>query len=122
MIIEKIILFSVLICMIQYYMFMTNVVWEYINLISKIFPCKNFFNGVLLISAAKNETNYIQYINSIYRNFFTKLISCPICIGFWMSVIASVFCGNVLLFAPIAYISLCLYFLIKILTNKSSMI
>lgn len=120
--IEYILLSSLIICMVQYYVYSTNVVWEYLTPLSKILNfkwTKKWFQGILLLEAAKNENNYIMYINSIYNNFFTRLISCPICTGFWMSLLSSVIIGNILLFAPIAYLSLSLYFLIKILTNKS---
>jgi len=120
--VEYILLSSLIICMVQYYIYSTNVVWEYLTLLSKILKfnyTKKYFQGILLLEASKNSPNYIAYINSIYNNFFTRLISCPICSGFWLSLLSSIVLGNVLLFAPIAYLSLCLYFLIKILTNKS---
>lgn len=120
--IEKILLCSFIICMIQYYLYSTNVAWEYLNIFTKIFKSSRaniFFHGVLMIGPAKNQPHYIAYLNSTYNNFFTKLISCPICTGFWMSVIASIIIGNLLYFALIGYISLCLYYFIKILTNKA---
>jgi|GEM_PF-2074120 len=120
--IEYILLSSLIICMVQYYIYSTNVVWEYLTLLSKILnfnSAKKYFQGILLLEAAKNSPNYITYISSTYNNFFTRLISCPICSGFWLSLLSSVVLGNVLLFAPIAYLSLSLFFLIKILTNKS---
>lgn len=120
--IEYILLSSLLISISQYYIYSTNVVWEYMTLLSKIlnFNCtKKYFQGILLLEASKNSPNYIMHISTIYNNFFTRLISCPICTGFWLSLLSSIILGNILLFAPIAYLSLCLYFLIKILTNKS---
>jgi hypothetical protein len=116
---ENIAIACFVISIIQYYMYMTNVVWEYLNLLSKIIKIPKFFEGTMLISAAKLEPNYLMFINSVYNNFFTKLISCPICTGFWMSIIASLLLGNILLFGLIAYVSLCLYFSIKLLTNRS---
>ena len=31
------------------------------------------------------KANYLEYLNFKYNNFITKLISCPYCLGFWMS-------------------------------------
>jgi hypothetical protein len=122
---ESVIIASVFITMILYYLNNTNVVWEYLTLISKLLNfkiCNNFFDGILLLKSAENHDNYLLYINSIYNNFITRLISCPICVGFWLSLIVSLICKNILLLAPIAYFSLFLYYIIKILTKKSATI
>lgn len=122
---EKIFLCAFAISIIQYYIYTTNVVWEYLSLFEKVCSGKKLkmlFNGILMIRAADGQTNYISYINSIYNNFFTRLISCPVCTGFWLSIISSLFIGNVMYFGFIAYLSLCLYLIIKILTNKASKI
>jgi hypothetical protein len=122
---ESVIIASVFITMILYYLNNTNVVWEYLTLISKLLnfkTCNNFFDGILLLKSAENHDNYLLYINSIYNNFITRLISCPICVGFWLSLIVSLICKNILLLAPIAYFSLFLYYIIKILTKKSATI
>ena len=121
--IKEMLLYSFIVCMVQYYLYSTNVVWEYLNHFTKFFKSeksKIFFHGVLMVGPAKNQPNYIFYLNSIYNNFFTRLISCPICTGFWLSIIGSIIIGNIFYFGFIAYISLCLYFSIKFLTNKVS--
>lgn len=123
--IYSILLSIFIITMIQYYLLQTNVLWEYLNIISKFSnrPKWNMVvHGVLLIGPASSKKNYILYLNETYNNFYTRLLSCPICIGFWMSIVASIICGNFLTFGIIAYFSLMAFYLIKILTNKSSIL
>jgi hypothetical protein len=35
------------------------------------------------------RVNYFDFLDYKYSNFFTKLISCPYCLGFWMCLIVS---------------------------------
>jgi hypothetical protein len=37
---------------------------------------------------------YIQYLASTYNNFFIKLISCPLCLGFWINLVSSLYLSN----------------------------
>lgn len=115
-----------LISMILYYIYETNVVWEYLNKISDIIKTNSIqkiLNGILLVKAygKSNEINYLQFLNKTYNNFYTRLISCPICLSFWICLFFSLING-INLFPTYAFISLTLYFLIKILTKLSSKI
>ena len=109
-----------------YYIYETNVVWEYLNKLSqlsKLHILQKFFNGNLLLKTYENsnESNYLQFINKTYNNFFTRLISCPICFSFWICLIAAIF-TKINLLPAYAFISLILYFIIKILTKVSAKI
>lgn len=108
-------------------MYETDVVWEYLNKISdflKFKICNKFFYGILLIKAypVSGNKNYIEYLNKTYNTFTTRLISCPICLGFWISLIFSAYFRHLNLVFVYSFLSMCLYYLIKILTKLSSKI
>lgn len=113
--------------MILYYVYETDFVWEYLNKLSDIFlkfnMFKSFFYGKLLLKAYQDSGmhNYISYINNTYNTFLTRLISCPICFGFWVALIFSGI-TNIKYILVYSFLSLMLYFLIKILTNISAKI
>lgn len=122
--IYNILLISMSISMILYYMYETDVIWEYLNKISFLFQknktLQKFFNGKLLLSAYPNSgnNNYIAFINTVYNTFFTRLISCPICFGFWIAFIfACIF--NISYIGVFGFLSLSLYYIIKFLTKIS---
>jgi len=70
--ITDLLIYSVSISMILFYLYETDVVWEYLNKASSIFRSKKmemFFYGKLLLKAYENDTessNYINFINKIY--------------------------------------------------------
>ena len=110
--------------MILYYIYETDVVWEYLNKISDMLnfsnKCQKIFYEVLLVKAYDSgvNKNYILFINNTYNTFITRLISCPICFNFWICLVFSVFLNINNLFIY-AFFSLIFYFFIKILTNLS---
>ena len=118
----NILYFSVLISVIVYYIYETNVVWEYINKLSDLSPSKlkKFINSKLLVKAYPNSgvDNYIAFMNQTYNSFFTRLISCPVCAGFWICLIFGLLTGisNVPYYI---FLSLFFYLTLKILTNIS---
>lgn len=123
---NSLLVISISISMVIYYIFETNVVWEYLNKISTLFKNKKiekFFYGTLLLKAydQNNKENYLNFINSTYNTFFTRLISCPICLGFWFCFSVSIF-TNIKFIFIYAFLSLLFYYIIKILTKLSSKI
>lgn len=74
----------------------TNVIVEY----CKYLP---FFKQKLKIKDYLDYQNltgdttllYIQYLASTYNNFFIKLISCPLCFGFWVNLASSLYLYNI---------------------------
>jgi hypothetical protein len=56
--------------------------------------------------------DYHLYLKLHHNNFFTRLITCPICTSFWLSLVGSIlFSINLLNFGIIFICSLLLYFL-----------
>jgi len=119
---NSIVIFSLLTAMLLYYILNTNVVYEYIKYIPKYLKfTENFFYGRLLLKAfeSSDEDNLILYLNSMYNNFLTKLISCPVCLGFWISIIFSLL-SSIIYFPLISFGSIFSYYLINILTKLSA--
>ena len=56
---------------------------------------------------------YIAYIGSVYNNFFIKLISCPLCLGFWVNILISIYVNKLYLFFGIYYLSVIMYSIFK---------
>lgn len=50
--------------------------------------------------------------NKIFK-FLLKMVSCVFCLTFWMSLLSSIICGNVLIAAPTYVISLIILLQIK---------
>jgi len=119
-------LISMLISMTLYYIYETDFVWEYLNKISNFLNfefAKKIFYGILLLKSypSSNEVNYLQFINKTYNTFTTRLLSCPICLGFWICVFFGILHG--LIYIPVfAFLSLFAYYILKILTKLSAKI
>jgi hypothetical protein len=63
---------------------------------------------------------YVDYLASKYPNsFIVKLLACPICLATWLSIFSSLLYKNVYITFSTFYISLLMYFLFKLLMNKS---
>lgn len=57
------------------------------------------------------ELTYLLYLRRYHDCFFVRLITCPICLGFWLSLIGCLF-GDGLVDLPFIYlISLYLYYI-----------
>jgi len=68
--------------------FKTNVIVEYgffLPFISK------YINEYKNASRIQNQGMFINFLVLNYDNFFIRLISCPLCITFWLSLISSFF-------------------------------
>lgn len=59
------------------------------------------------------STTYIQYLQTRRNSFFTRLITCPICLSFWLSLfsasslnsaLAVAFCGSFLFYSLVKII------------------
>jgi hypothetical protein len=87
--------------------FLTNAYYEYISIVlPSVFKEYKFY--------IKNNSfiYYAEYLE-IKRNFFSKLFSCPFCLGFWSSLICGIL-YNCILYACVIYIiSLLLFFMVK---------
>lgn len=102
----------VFICII---LFDTNAIYEYIKYVS---PLRKLFKINDYIEYNKlTETSdlYINYIASTYSNFFIKLITCPLCLGFWINLVISLVFFNILDFFVLYCLSVMIYSLFKVL-------
>ena len=61
------------------------------------------------------EVSYLDFLRLEYGNsFWINLITCPICLSVWLTVIISLSCDLPLIyFAIVNLLSLCLFFIIK---------
>lgn len=66
----------------------------------------------------EEEITYPDFLSSNYNNFFTSLISCPICVSVWLSIFCS-FYLSFALFPVINITSIVLFLLIKILFKRA---
>jgi len=120
---EQIILVGLSISMMLLWIYESDVIWEYLSLISKRWG-NTKFDGILLLTAwsrarpSGQYKNYLDFLNVIYNKFFTRLLACPICLSFWISLLASLITQNVLGFFGIAFFALVGFFILKLLTNK----
>jgi hypothetical protein len=93
----------------------TNVIFEYFkysSVLCKIFKINDYIKYKEL---TKSEDLYIQYISNLYNNFFIKLISCPLCLGFWVNLIISYIINDLSLFFALYCLSVMLYGVYKLI-------
>ena len=83
----------------------TNVIYEYFGLLLPKFNYEDM----------KEDFTYLEYLETFHNNFFTRLINCPYCLGFWISLIGLFYSCTMV--PPIYIGSLLLYFLIKKLSK-----
>jgi len=90
--------------------FKTHAFVEYLNLfkLNKLFKINEYLEY-------KKQNMLIEYSDFIllkYNSFFTRLITCPFCLNFWLSLIVSIFFGNFsfIYISSIYIISLMIYF------------
>lgn len=86
---------------------------EYANLIKPLrdmFKIKEYFEYK---NRYDQSLHYHSYLRLFYNNFFIRLITCPICSSFWLSIISTLlFCD--IIYLPIVYLgSYCLYKILK---------
>ena len=91
--------------------FDTEVFVEYI----KLFKLNWFKVNEYLIARESNfELTYHTYLLYNHKNFFTKLITCPICLTTWLSIIFSLlFTESILNFSIIFVLSIIGYNIYK---------
>jgi hypothetical protein len=85
--------------------FNTEVLIEYLKLLKlNIFYIEEYEKAKL----NDFSLTYHKYLIIYHNNFFTRLITCPICFNFWMSIILSLSCLS--LFPQIFIVSLAIYY------------
>jgi len=92
--------------------FKTEAILEYGNLIGlgKFLKMEEFYTKRFL---EPYPLTYPMFIRSVYCNsFFIRLITCPVCLGIWLSIIAGITSGCITLIPVIAVLSLSVFGLI----------
>lgn len=111
---------SCLISLILFYTFESNFLIEYCKLfkIDKFLPYFKQYKETVAAGGQVNYFNYIYKLAEIDNRFLIKLISCPICFSFWLSIFISLLAGQI--YSPPAnFFGLGGYFLLKILYKNS---
>ena len=66
------------------------------------------------------DISYLEYLALEHSSFFVRLITCPICLSVWLNGVSAVFISkNFQSFALNLWLSLFLYFIIKLVMKKS---
>ena len=103
-----ILFFSVLVAYILFVWNHTNVFIEYYKILNiKVLRAANSY-------IEQNKAGFIElYTEYLGKRdlFFSKLFSCPTCLGFWLSLFSSVFIG--LNFIYVCYLSLIMYKIVE---------
>jgi hypothetical protein len=95
-------------------------VWFQTNAFAEYF--KNFFIIKKIIRSynsslkADLKTSFVNFLSLNYDCFFVRLITCPFCLNFWISILTSFFVGYE--FFPLIYVSSMIYYkVVNILTK-----
>ena len=110
---------SFFICFILNVWFNTNAFVEY---------CKYLNFGWLVFYITDYEKRkelapsltYVSYLRTTFpESFFIKLITCPVCISFWINVLCSIGVSNWSIFFVNCWLSLALYYMLGFLSRLS---
>jgi hypothetical protein len=64
------------------------------------------------------DLSYIEFLNIKHNNFFTRLFSCPLCLGFWVHIFISLVLNSFTLFFVSLLLGCVVYFKFSKLLNK----
>lgn len=88
--------------------------FKYIKFINNLFKINEFIS----FRQKYNTIDYHTFLLLNYNNFFTRLITCPSCLGVWFTLISALFYINKFnFFSNFAYLMI-LYYIISILKSK----
>jgi len=93
----------------------TNFIYEYFKLFK--FDRIKIFKEYIDYIYKNNFINFIPFL-SLKNNFFYKLISCPLCLNFWLSMTISIILGNVIYIGIIYMVSIIIFLIGSILYGK----
>ena len=71
------------------------------------------------LSEGDPNINYLNYLLLMHDSFFVRLITCPICLGVWFNIFSLFVHENFQIFSINLWLSLFLYFIIKLVMRKS---
>lgn len=97
---------------------------EFLIEYAKLFRLQKVFNVFKLFieqEQAGSPLNFKEFLISNYSSFFARLITCPICLVTWLSgiittlfgILAKTWALSLIVWFPIAYVSLFFYELMK---------
>lgn len=90
--------------------FQTDVFVEYARLfrLTRFFCLKEY-----LTIATEAPMSYMEFLQEYHSNFFTRLITCPICLSVWLSGILVLVTGLGLVVTPMVFLfSLTIYLIV----------
>lgn len=93
----------------------TNVIFEYFKyskLLSKVFKLNDYIKYKELTNSGHL---YFQYLGMIYNNFFIKLVTCPLCLGFWVNLTISYTISSLTSFFALYCLSVMFYGVYKLI-------
>jgi len=64
--------------------------------------------------------SYPEFLAINDNTFFNRLISCPVCLNFWLNLFFVLFHGNIYVFCAGYCISLLVYFLLKLIMVRGN--
>lgn len=103
----------------------TNFFVEYCNLLGfdALFKVRNYEQykeeASTGLTGGNPDIDYLNYLLIKHDSFFVRLITCPICLAVWMNIIAGIYVENFKVFVINLWLSLFLYFIIKLVMKKS---
>ena len=104
--------YPLVVCTILVLWLETNGFYEYCRMLG----LGRFFKGYKnFIETMAPSTTFVEYLMIKNDCFFVRLISCPICLSVWASVIIALLNSSVWVFFINFYLSLVSYFILKIL-------
>lgn len=107
---------GLLIGLILFFLFETNVIVEYGKKFKLPIP---LLKEYLDIIENGGQSHYLAFIKGIYNNFWGNLVSCYICLSVWLSLSISLITFNLLDYPIINFISLVSYLILKLLNKLS---
>jgi hypothetical protein len=94
-------------------LFDTDVIVEYcknIPILNKLLKINDYLKYKEM--TGENQL-YISYISSIYHKFLIKLISCPLCLGFWVNICIALYLNDLFAFFGLYCSSVMIYGIFK---------
>jgi ABC-type transport system involved in cytochrome bd biosynthesis fused ATPase/permease subunit len=100
--------------------FETEFIIEYLKLF-RLYKVLNVFQIFVEQEKAGSPLNFKEFLMNNYDSFFVRLITCPICLATMLSGVIAIFIGilskewalSLMIWFPMAYVSLFLYELMK---------
>ena len=112
------IIWSFLASSILFFMYKTDVFVSYVALfrLDKPFKLKEYYKHLELFS----DDTYWEFLHFERNNFLTKLVSCPICISFWLNLGCYSVYQNLPALIVNVWLTLFLYFVLCVMLGKSN--